>query len=256
MSLPTIRRAALVALILLLLPLRAAAAEVLVFAAASLRGALDEIAAEWEQETGQRAVLSYAGSPLLARQIAQGAPADLFLSASPEWMDAAEAADEIAPGTRRDLLGNRLALIGGAGAAPVSLEPGLDLAALLGEGRLAMALVDAVPAGVYGRAALDALGLWEAAAPRVAQVDNVRAALALVARGEAPYGIVYATDALAEPAVRAVAIFPEALHAPILYPAALTRQGAQSPAAAAFLDYLAGPKARAVWEGHGFRVIG
>ncbi len=255
MHLPPICRAALIALLLVVAPLAAAAEGLLVFAAASLRGPLDRIAAQWTQETGQAAVVSYAGSSLLARQIEGGAPADVFVSASVAWMDAAEAAGGLRAGTRRDLLGNRLVLIApvAAGAAPVVAGPGLDLPALLGEGRLAMALVDAVPAGVYGREALTALGLWEAVAPRVAQADNVRAALALVARAEAPYGIVYATDALAEPGVSVVAIFPEATHAPIVYPAAVTADAAEG--AEALLDYLGGPAARAIWEGHGFRVI-
>lgn len=236
------------ALSLLLAPLRAAAETVVVFAAASLMGTLEEAAAPWEAETGHEARISYAGSSALARQIAQGAPAELFVSASVEWMDVLEAEASLREGTRRDLMGNRLVLVAHGEAAPVEIGP--DVAARLGEGRLAMALVDAVPAGIYGREALAAAGLWEELAPRVAQADNVRAALALVARGEAPMGVVYATDARAEPRVTVVATFPEGSHAPIRYPAALTT--AAGAAAASLLDHLASPEARAVYERHGF----
>jgi molybdate transport system substrate-binding protein len=230
----------------------AAAQDLLVFAAASLMGALDEVAAAWTG--GGAVVVSYAGSAALARQIEAGAPADVFVPANAAWMDALEAEGLIAPGTRRDLLGNRLVLIAhGAGAAPVGIAPGFDLAGLLGDGRLAMALVDAVPAGVYGKAALVALGVWQAVEPRVAQADSVRAALALVARGEAPYGIVYATDAAAEDDVTVVGTFPEATHPPIVYPAAVTAASAH-PRAAAFVDYLASDAAAAAFARHGFAV--
>ena len=191
-----------------------ARAEVTVFAAASLMGALDEVAAGWEDRTGGEVRLSYAGSSALARQIEAGAPADVFVSANVDWMDELGERGLTEPGSRRDLLSNRLVLVGPAGAAPLALEPGLDLAALLDGGRLAMALVDAVPAGLYGREALRSLGLWGAVEPRVAQAENVRAALALVARGEAPLGVVYASDARAEPRVAVVATFPEGSHPP------------------------------------------
>jgi molybdate transport system substrate-binding protein len=229
----------------------AAAADLLVFAAASLQTALDAAAAQWNPRPEADVTISYAASSALARQIEQGAPADVFISANVEWMDLLEDEGLIDPASRRDLLGNRLVLIAhGAGAPAVELGPGLDLAALLGDGRLAMALVDAVPAGIYGRAALTSLGLWEAVAERVAQTDNVRAALALVARGEAPYGIVYATDAAAEPGVTVVASFPEASHPPIVYPAATTAGAAGD--AAAFLDFLASDAARPAFAAQGF----
>ena len=232
---------------LLLLALPARAEEVLVFAAASLMGALDEAVAPWEAETGHRARLSYAGSSALARQIEQGAPAEIFVSASVAWMDALEEAGLLAPGTRRDLAANRLVLVAHGEARPAGIEAAR---ATLGDGRLAMALVEAVPAGIYGREALTSLGLWDDAAPRVAQVENVRAALALVARGEAPLGIVYATDAAAEAAVSVVATFPEGSHAPIRYPAALT--AGAGAAAASLLDHLASQEARAALSRHGF----
>lgn len=230
----------------------AAADEVTVFAAASLATALDEVAAGWTARTGVEVVLSYAGSPQLARQIREGAPADLFLSASEEWMDALAAEGLIVPGSRTDLLGNGLVLVAhGSGVPPVDLAA---LPSLLGEGRLAMALVDSVPAGQYGRQALTALGLWDAIEPRVAQSENVRAALALVAAGEAPFGVVYASDAAAEPGVTAVAAFPESSHAPILYPAALV-SGRADADAAAFLAHLDSPEADAAFAAQGFRVL-
>ncbi|MEV8466827.1 molybdate ABC transporter substrate-binding protein [Fluviibacterium sp. DFM31] len=228
----------------------ARADEVTVFAAASLKTALDEVAAGWEAATGHHVRAAYAGSSGLARQIAQGAPADLFISANTAWMDWLEVEGAIDPGSRRALLGNRLVLVGPAGAPP------LDLAALptkLGSGRLAMALVDAVPAGIYGRAALEHLGLWPDLRAQVVETDNVRAALALVAIGAAQMGIVYGTDARAEPRVAVRAAFDPQSHPPILYPAALM-PGA-SAVAAAFLTYLSEPEAGAVFTRHGFAVI-
>jgi len=236
---------------LLALPLRAAAEEVTVFAAASLTGAMDRVAEAWAAETGHRAVLSYGGSSALARQIQQGAPADIFVSASGEWMDAVAASGDVQAGTRRDILGNRLVLIAHGAAAPVTIDGSLDLAGMLGDGRLAMALVDAVPAGVYGKQALVSLGLWEGVAPKVAQADNARGALAFVGRGEAPLGIVYATDAAADDAVSIIGTFPASSHDPITYPAAITAQ-ATSPVAAEFLDYLTSEPARAIWAAAGF----
>lgn len=237
-------------------PDAARADNVLVFAAASLKTAMDEIAPAFEAATGDRLVVSLAGSSALARQIQAGAPADLFISASPDWMDTVEADGLIQAGTRVDLLGNAIVLIAhGRDASPLEISPALDLAALLGDGRLAMALVDAVPAGIYGKAALESLGLWQATAPKVAQADNVRAALALVAAGEAPYGIVYATDAAAEDNVTVVATFPADSHPPIVYPAAVMVQSG-TPAAVAALAYLRGREARAAFEKQGFVVLG
>ncbi len=249
-------RPLLSALVLLASP--AAADRVTVFAAASLKTALDEIAAGWEAESGHEVVLSYAGTPQLAQQIEQGAPADLFLSASTDWMDDLASKALIASASRRDLLGNTLVLIAHGDAEPVEIGPALDLSALLGDGRLAMAFVDSVPAGVYGREALTALGLWDALEPQVAQTENVRAALALVASGEAPLGIVYGSDALASQAageeVSVLGTFPPDSHTPIIYPAALVA-GRDTPAASGFLDHLASPEARAVWEAQGFTVL-
>lgn len=233
----------------------ARAAEVTVFAAASLRNALDEVAAGWQATTGNTVSISYAGSARLARQIEQGAPADLFISANVAWMDHLEAAGLIDRASRRDLLGNRLVLVAhGRNAAPVELVEGDDLARRLGDGRLAMALVDAVPAGIYGKAALEELGLWATVADRTAQTDNVRAALALVALGEAPLGIVYATDAVAEPGVTVVATFPASSHPPIVYPVALTTEGGK-PAALDLLAWLDSAAARAAFERQGFTVL-
>lgn len=224
-------------------------AEVTVFAASTLKTALDDIATAYSAGTGTAVTLSYAGTPALARQIEQGAPADVFISASVDWMDVLAAKGLIQPDSRRDLLGNRLVLIGPTGAAPLVLE---DLAARLGDGRLAMALVDAVPSGQYGKAALESLGLWEAVAPSVVQSENVRAALHLVALGEAALGIVYVSDAVAEPRVTVLATFPETSHPRIIFPAALTLTA--SPEAAAFLDHLASPEAAEVFAANGFLV--
>ena len=236
-------------------PDRAASEDVLVFAAASLATALDQVAAAWSAETGHRAVMSYAGSSALARQIQEGAPADIFISASTDWMDAIETSGDLRSGTRRDILGNRLVLIGhGRDAGSLTLDENLDLVGLLNGGRLSMALFEAVPAGIYGREALTTLGLWEDVAPLVAQSDNVRMALGFVAQGEAPLGIVYATDAAAEDNVTIIGTFPEGSHAPITYPAAITAQS-ESAVAGAFLEFLSSEPARAIWQEFGFSVI-
>ena len=249
---PAIRRLALALALLPAAPLCATAAEVTVFAASSLTDALGRVADAWTAATGHRVVLSFAGSSALARQIQQGAPADLYISASQDWMDAVAATGDLRAGTRRDILANSLVLIAhGGDAAPVTLDSALDLAGLLGDGRLSMALVDAVPAGIYGKAALQHLGLWNSVAAKVAQSDNVRAALAFVARNEAPLGIVYATDAAVAEAVGIVATFPADSHAPITYPAAITAQS-QSPVAQDFLDYLSSDAARVIWRDFGF----
>ena len=248
------RHAGAVALILAA-PAAAEAEQITVFAAASMANALAEIETAFEAATGHDLVVSLAGSSALARQIQQGAPADVFISASADWMDRVEADGLIEAGSRFDLLGNAIVLVAfGAEAEPVEISPDLDLAGLLGDGRLAMALVDAVPAGVYGKAALESLGLWDDVEGLVAQADNVRAALAFVATGEAPYGIVYATDAAAEDKVTIVGAFPPGTHPPIVYPAA-DLAGRDIPAEAEFLDYLRGPEARAAFERQGFTVL-
>jgi molybdate transport system substrate-binding protein len=220
-----------------------AAEEVVVFAAASLSNALDAVAAAFEAETGHRVSISHGGSNTLARQILAGAPADIFVSAAVNWMDAVDQGRLVVPGTRVDLLGNRLVLIAhGRDVPAVPIGPGLDLA-----------LVDAVPAGQYGKAALQHFGLWDAVAPQVAQADNVRAALALVARGEAPLGIVYASDAVASDAVTVLGEFPADSHPPITYPAALLT-GAADAADRAFFEALQAPLADAAFAAQGFAV--
>jgi molybdate transport system substrate-binding protein len=227
----------------------------MVFAAASLQTALNAIAADWKAATGTEAAFSYAASSALAKQIESGAPADVFASADLRWMDHAEGKGLLRPGTRRTLLGNDLVLIAPADSAvALTPAPGFPLAAALGDGRLALGAPDTVPAGAYAKAALTALGVWEAVEPRTAGVENVRAALMLVARGEAPLGVVYRTDAMAEPAVRIVAAFPADSHPEIVYPFALTATSAH-PRAAAFLDHLGSPAARAVFAAQGFTVL-
>lgn len=237
------------------LALPAAADEVVVFAAASMKTALDPIAEAFQGETGHSVAISYAGSNALAKQILDGAPADIFISASEQWMDEVERGGEVVEGTRADLLGNTLVLVAHDADAPqVTPAPGFDLAAMLDGGKLAMALVDSVPAGQYGKAALTSLGEWNAVAPSVAQADNVRAALALVATGEAPYGIVYATDAAAEPKVHVVGTFPADSHEPVVYPVALLKNAADE-ADRAFLEMLSAPGSDEIFAAQGFTVL-
>lgn len=226
---------------------------VLVFAAASLQTALTAIAAEWQKETGKRVTFSFAGSSTLARQIEQGAPADVFASADLEWMDWAQQRNLIRPETRATLLGNTLVLIEPAGQPATSLPvvPGFPLGKWLGESRLATGNPASVPVGRYAREALTALGVWAEVSPRLAGTDNVRAALALVARGEARFGIVYMTDARTEPRVRVVGTFPAGSHTAIAYPFAVTA-GAKHPDAASFLAYLSSPAAKRVFAAEGF----
>lgn len=234
--------------------LPAAADQITVFAAASLKEAIDQIADDFTASTGIDVVASYAGSSALARQIEFGAPADVFISASTAWMDRLEESDHIEAETRVDLVGNRLVVIGPSSeTAAFEMGPDVDLAQMLEGGRLAMALTDAVPAGIYGKAALETLGLWEGVASHVAQTDNVRAALSLVSLGAAPLGIVYATDAAADAKVSIRAVFPKDAHPPIIYPAALT-SGAKTPQAQAFLDYLSSTAADNVFRQLGFLV--
>jgi len=232
------------------------AGEITVFAAASLKTALDRIATDWRAASGNTAVLSYGGSSALARQIIEGAPADVFIPAAPEWMDAVAEAGLIVPESRVDILGNRLVLIAhGAGVAPVTLDGTTDLAGMLGGGRLSMAMVPSVPAGQYGKEALTWLGLWDSVKDSLAQSENVRVALQLVSLGEAPLGIVFASDAIADAAkVSVVATFPEESHSPIIYPAAVIAAGAK-PEAQGFVDYLSSPEARVVFEAQGFTVL-
>ena len=229
--------------------------DVVVFAAASLKNALDDAAAVWMRDTGRRVVASYAASNALAKQIEAGAPADIFFSADLDWMDYAASKGLIRPESRISLLGNSLVLIASKDSAmQVELKPGLDLAALLGSQRLAMGHVNAVPAGKYGKAALEHLGAWAGVKDKVAQTENVRAALLLVSRGEAPLGVVYKTDAISDPNVTIVATFPEGSHPPIVYPVALTKDSAH-PDAAALLAFLRSDKARPFFEKQGFTLL-
>lgn len=233
---------------------RAAEAPLTVFAAASLKESLDEAAAAYGAATGQAVRVSYAASSALARQIAQGAPADVFVSADLEWMDALQAKGLVDTAPRSELLGNRLVLIAPAasGAKPLALRKGQDLRPLFGRrGRIALGMVDSVPAGKYAKAAFESLGMWSALEPRVAGVENVRAALMLVARGEAPLGVVYGSDAKAEPRVRVLATFPADSHPEIVYPVARVA-ASRHPQAAAFVDWLQQPAARAIFARHGF----
>lgn len=250
-----IRHLSLAAAFAVVLTPPALAEEVVVFAAASLKTALDQVAADFQASTGNTVTISYAGSNALAKQIIEGAPAEIFISASEPWMDEVEKAGLVVPGTRADILGNSLVLVAhGAGAAPVEIGPGLDLTGLLAGGKLSMAMVEAVPAGQYGKEALEALGLWTSVEADVAQSENVRAALALVAAGEAPLGIVYASDAVAEAGVTVVGTFPEETHKPIVYPAALMT-GAADAADRAFLEALSSEAADATFAAQGFAIL-
>ncbi len=230
--------------------------QILVFAAASLKGALDEASEGFTNAQGVRVVISYAGSSALARQIERGAPADVIISADEKWMDHLAAKDLILSETRRALLSNRLVLVAPADRAqPVDVAAAGRIAMALNGGRLAVADVHAVPAGRYAKAALESLGQWGPVAARLAQAENVRAALAFVARGEAPLGIVYETDARAEPGVAITATFPASSHPPIVYPAAVTAASVAPDLAAAYLDALAGTEAASVLRRHGFTVL-
>ena len=223
-----------------------------VFAAASLKESLDEAAAAYQQQTGIRVRVSYAASSALARQIEQGAPADVFVSADLEWMDYLQARNKLDVATRRSLLGNQLVLIAPkASKAQVDLKRPATLLAALGNGRLAVGQTRTVPAGKYAKASLESLSLWNGVKARLAESESVRAALMLVARGETPLGIVYASDAKAEPGVRVVATFPGESHPAIVYPVAALR-GARSAHASQFVQWLGSPAADAIFTQHGF----
>jgi molybdate transport system substrate-binding protein len=230
--------------------------EPLVFAAASLKTALDEVAAQWQRESGKKVVVSYAASNTLIKQIEQGAPADIFISADLDWMDYGQQKNLINPQTRFNLLSNRIVLIAPKDATlTLNITRGFDLASALKGGRLAMANVNSVPAGKYGKAALENLGAWDGVKDKIAQAENVRAALALVSLREAPLGIVYQTDAASDPSVKIVATFPEDSHPPIIYPIALTKSST-NPDARAFLRYIGSAAARPAFEREGFTVLG
>ncbi len=222
-----------------------------VFAAASLQESLDEVVRLWTGRSGQTVVVSYAASSALARQIEQGAPVQVFFSADLEWMDYLQTRNLIDAGTRRNVVRNRLVLVAPASESGAVVLTSEGLSSALGGGRLAVAETLSVPAGRYARQALVAMDQWNAVAERLAEADNVRAALAFVARGEAPLGIVYVTDAKAEPKVRVVAEIPPSQHAPIVYPVARIAS-AEAAQAEGFLRFLAGPESRAVFERAGF----
>jgi molybdate transport system substrate-binding protein len=229
--------------------------DLLVFAAASLKNALDDVNTQYFKDTGRRVVVSYGASPALAKQIEAAAPADLFISADLDWMDYLSQRGLIKAETRVSLLGNRLVLIAPAGEArDVKIGRGFPLATLLGGGHLAMADPDSVPAGKYGKAALEHFGVWTSVQGKVARAENVRAALALVSRGEAPLGIVYQTDAAADVKVRIVGVFPEDSYPPITYPVAAVTTSSHE-ATTAYLGYLRSGAARSLFERQGFIVI-
>jgi molybdate transport system substrate-binding protein len=233
----------------------ARADDVLFFAAASLKNALDAIDDQYQKDTGKHVTVSLLASSTLAKQIESGAPADIFISADLDWMDYLAKKDLIKADTRKNLLGNELVLIAPKdAAAQITIAPGFELARLLGGGKLAMADTSAVPAGKYGKAALEKLGVWDTVSGQIAQAENVRAALALVARSEAPLGIVYRTDAAAEPGVKIVATFPADTHPPIIYPIAILA-GSKNPDTAAYLAYLEGATAKPLFEKQGFVVL-
>ncbi len=230
----------------------ATAADVTVFAAASLKEAMDEQARQFEAGTGNKVVVSYGASNTLAKQIEAAAPADIFISADLDWMDYVGQRNLLAPDTRVNLLRNTLVLIAPkSSTATLRIAPNFGLAAALGTEKLAMANPDSVPAGKYGKTALEKLGVWAAVEKQVARAENVRAALALVSRGEAPFGIVYSTDALSDKGVKIVGTFPADSYPPIVYPAAVLA-ASKSTAAKPLLDYLRSVPARPVWEKYGF----
>jgi molybdate transport system substrate-binding protein len=231
------------------------AQNVSVFAAVSLNEALDEALVLFERPANIRVVPSYAASSALARQIQSGAPADVFISADTEWMDYLAERKLIDVATRSNLMTNRMVLIApAASSVQTEIRPGFGLSQMLGDGRLSVADPDSVPAGKYAKAALMTLGVWNSVERRLVRGENVRAALNFVARGEAPLGIVYRTDAYAEKKVRIVATFAPDTHRPIVYPAAMVA-GSRAPAARQLLDFLRSQRARAVFEKHGFIAV-
>ena len=223
-----------------------------VFAAASMKNALDDTNAAFTKATGIKVTASYAASSALAKQLENGAPADVFISADPSWMDYVAGKKLIKADSRTNLLGNKLVLIAGKDSklADVRIEPGFDIAKLAGDGRIAVADVKAVPAGLYAKAALEKLGAWAKAEPKLAMAENVRATLAFVARGETPIGIVYETDAKVEPNVKIVATFPDDSYPPVTYPVAATVNAKAD--AAKYLAFLRGDVAWGIFEIFGF----
>ena len=249
-------RTGLVAALLLAAGVAQAADTVTVFAAASLKNALDNAGKAFTSQTGVELRASYAASSALARQIESGAPADLFASADLDWMDYLAKKNLVRPDTRVNLLGNRLVLIAPSDAkeSAVAFTPEAFAAALGPDGRLATGEVNSVPIGKYAKVAFEKLGLWGSIQPRLAQSDNVRAALMLVSRGEAPLGVVYESDAKSDPTVKVVGVFPAGSHPPVVYPFAVTAD-ARGAGAKRFLEYLRSPAAKPFFEAEGFRVI-
>lgn len=249
-------RCLLLALALLFSVSAARAADLVVFAAASLTDALKDIAPIWEKQGGSPLKFSFAASSTLARQMEQGAPANLFISADLQWMDWADQRHLVVSSTKRNLLGNTLVLVMPKDSVkPVTISSSLDLNALLGaDGRIATGDPASVPAGIYARQAFTTLGLWDKVQPRIAGADSVRSALLLVSRHEAPVGIVYATDAAVDPGVAVAGVFPEDSHPPIVYPFAVATAG-DTPEARKLLDFLAGPEASAVFAKRGFKLL-
>jgi molybdate transport system substrate-binding protein len=226
-----------------------------VFAAASMKTALDAVAAAWQAQTGKTVSIAYASSATLAKQIEQGAPADIFISADLKWMDYLEKAKLIRAGTRKNLFGNKLVLIEpGDADSKLEIAKGFDLAGATGDGKIAVCMIDSCPAGIYAKEALESLGVFARVEPKLAQADNVRNALTLVSRGEAKFGIVYATDAKADPKVKLVGTFPASSHSPIVYPAALVA-ASTNPDAALFLAYLTSQPATKNFLEQGFEIL-
>lgn len=230
--------------------------QITVFAAASLKNALDEANAAFTKAAGTKIVASYEASSALAKQIEQGAPADVFISADLRWMDYVAEHKLIKPDTRINLLGNKLVLIAPAGSklGHIAIDQGIDIAKLAGDGRIAVADVKAVPAGLYAKAALEKLGAWATAEPNLAQAANVRATLAFVARGETPIGIVYETDAKVEQKVKIIGTFPDGSYPPVTYPVAATTD-TQKTNVAQYLGFLRSSAAKAIFEKYGFSFL-
>jgi molybdate transport system substrate-binding protein len=237
-------------------PLAAQEKPLMVFAAASLKNALDDANAAFSKTSGVKVVASYAASSALAKQIEQGAPVDLFISADLQWMDYVAERKLIKPDSRVNLLGNKLVLIAPKDSKldSITIANGFDIAKLAGDGRIAVADVKAVPAGLYAKAALQSLSAWAAAEPKLAQAENVRTTLAFVARGETPIGIVYETDAKIEPKVKIIGVFPEGSYPPVTYPVA-ARAATTNAAATRYLEFLRSGAAKAIFERYGFSFL-
>jgi len=247
---------ALLALLLAAAPPAAAQEQITVFAAASLKNALDDTNAAFTKATGVKVVASYEASSALAKQIEQGAPADVFISADLRWMDYATEHKLIKPDSRVNLLGHKLVLIAGQDSKldKVEIAKGFDIAKLAGDGRIAVADVKAVPAGLYAKAALEKLGTWKAAELKLAMAQNVRATLAFVARDETPIGIVYETDAKIEPKVKIVGAFPDSSYPPVTYPMAATADSKKA-GVSGYLAFLRSKEAKAIFEKYGFSFL-